>query len=146
MSRVVKRTIKWGLLAIFVYVAIGWIVKDIYFSICEWQPDETFVEVWRREIKVYTIVAAIISGIFALNCCLSDTSLSFGRTYTRSDIYWGIPMGIFFAVFYGKDYIPMSTGAGLLVNILNIIAMITPIYGLFVIENENDNKKKNDRK
>lgn len=138
MSQVVKRAIKWGLLAIFVYVAIGWIVKDIYFSIYEWQPDETLVEVWRREIKVYTIVATIISGIFVLCCSLSDSSI--GRTRDRREIYWEIPMGIFFAIFLGKDYIPMSIGAGLLINLLNIVAMITPIYGLCVIENDNKNK------
>ena len=130
MSQVVKKTIKWGLLAIIVYLVIGWIVKDIYFSICEWQPDETLVEVWRREIKVYTIVAVIISGFFVLGCL------------DEGDIYWEIPMGIFFAVFIGKDYIPMSIGAGILINLLNIVAMITPIYGLFVIKNKNKNGRK----
>ena len=116
MSEIVRKTIKWGILAIVAYFIIGWIAKDIYFSICEWQPDETMVEVWRREIAVYTIVAAVISGLFLC----ADVQPKHDYDY--------ISVGILIVIFDCRDIIPLSVGVGLLINLLNIIAMLIAVY------------------
>ena len=68
MSRIVKRSILWAILAIIAYWIIGWIVKDIYFSMADIGMDETLEDIWKREMGVYTVVAAIIAGICCLGC------------------------------------------------------------------------------
>ena len=78
---------------------------------------------------MYTIVAAVIAGFFVLVGCEDFR-----------ERYINIPTGIFIVIFMGKDYVPMSIGISLLINLLNIVAMIIPIYGNII---NIENRKKN---
>ena len=63
MSRIVKRSILWAILAIIAYWIIGWIVKDIYFSMADIGMDETLEDIWKREMGVYTVVAVSLEYV-----------------------------------------------------------------------------------
>lgn len=119
MSQIVKRSILWGIIAIIAYWIIGWIVKDIYFSMVDIGMDETLEDIWKREMGVYTVVAAIIAGICCLGC--SDGEEDLLNTLL---IISGIGIG---AVFLIWKFLPMSTGATILANLLLIAAIVFPV-------------------
>ena len=134
MSRIVKRSILWAVLAIIAYWIIGWIVKDIYFSMADIGMDETLEDIWKREMGVYTVVAAIIAGI----CC-------FGRGENGEILNYLLSIsGIAIdAVFLIWSLLPMSTGATILANLLLIAAIVFPVV-MWVIKitvNQDDEKE-----
>ena len=124
MSRIVKRSILWGILAIIAYWIIGWIVKDIYFSMVDIGMEETLEDIWKREMGVYTVVAAIIAGVCCFGCSDGDEDV---LNYLL--VISGIGIG---AVFLIWKFLPMSTGATILANLLLIAAIDIPVV-LWVI-------------
>ena len=122
MSRLVLRCVGWEIFAIIVYWLIGWIIKDIYFSMVEIGMDETLEDIWKREMGVYTVVAAIIAGICCLGCASgvedAEGFLKFLLCIS------GIGIG---AVFLIWKFLPMSMGATILANLLNIAAIVFPV-------------------
>ena len=134
MSRIVKRSILWAVLAIIAYWIIGWIVKDIYFSMADIGMDETLEDIWKREMGVYTVVAAIIAGICCLGCADNEEILNYLLSIS------GIAID---AVFLIWSLLPMSTGATILANLLLIAAIVFPVV-MWVIKitvNQDDEKE-----
>lgn len=137
MSRIVKRSILWAILAIIAYWIIGWIVKDIYFSMADIGMDETLEDIWKREMGVYTVVAAIIAGICCLGC--ADGVENEEILYYLLGIS-GIAIGAVFLIWL---LLPMSTGATILANLLLIAAIVFPVI-MWVIKitvNQDDEKE-----
>ena len=119
MSQIVKRSILWGIIAIIAYWIIGWIVKDIYFSMVDIGMDETLEDILKRDMGVYIVVAAIIAGLCCLGCAGNNEDiLKFLLCIS------GIGIG---AVFLIWKFLPMSTGATILANLLLIAAIDFPV-------------------
>lgn len=94
---------------ILVYLGIGWIVKDIYFSIVA-DNGMTLKEVFNAEIYVYDIIAMLYCVIIAI---FFDSDLS--------DYLWWIPLAMAFITVH---ILPISIGATILNSIVCIIVMI----------------------
>ena len=105
--------IGWIIVGILVYFLLGWILKDIVFSIITIEGDTTMGDVLKYEQIVYSTLTAIYIIIM---------SLSQGLESKGDD---GVsPKLLVIATYFGARFLPLSMGSVILYSILNIVAII----------------------
>ena len=105
--------IGWIIIGILVYFLLGWILKDIVFSIITIEGDTTMGDVLKYEQIVYSTLTAIYIIIM---------SLSQGLESKGDD---GVsPILLVIATYFGARFLPLSMGSVILYSILNIVAII----------------------
>lgn len=105
--------IGWIIVGILVYFLLGWILKDIVFSIITIEGDTTMGDVLKYEQIVYSTLTAIYIIIM---------SLSQGLESKGDD---GVsPILLVIATYFGARFLPLSMGSVILYSILNIVAII----------------------
>lgn len=106
----------WIIIGIIVYFGLGWIAKDIVFSMIEITDETTLKDLTNYEFIVYSIVAAVMSFIGG-HIGEDFVSLEINPVSIILYINWIIAV-----------LIPLSAGLILLYNIVNIGAIIVAIY------------------
>lgn len=99
---------------IIVYFGIGWIAKDIYFSIWEIAGNTTIQEIYNKELLIHCCVAVgyiIISWII-----LDDDGIMGFMLFVGA-----LPIAAYILCVY---ILPMSEGAAILNTILCIVGQI----------------------
>lgn len=105
--------IGWIIVGILVYFLLGWILKDIVFSIITIEGDTTMEDILKYEQIVYSTLTAIYIIIM---------SLSQGLESKGDD---GVsPILLVIATYLGARFLPLSMGSVILYSILNIVAII----------------------
>ena len=105
--------IGWIIVGILVYFLLGWILKDIVFSIITIEGDTTMGVILKYEQIVYSTLTAIYIIIM---------SLSQGLESKGDD---GVsPILLVIATYFGARFLPLSMGSVILYSILNIVAII----------------------
>lgn len=105
--------IGWIIVGILVYFLLGWILKDIVFSIITIEGDTTMEDILKYEQIVYSTLTAIYIIIM---------SLSQGLESKGDD---GVsPILLVIATYFGARFLPLSMGSVILYSILNIVAII----------------------
>ena len=105
--------IGWIIIGILVYFLLGWILKDIVFSIITIEGDTTMGDILKYEQIVYSALTAIYIIIM---------SLSQGLESKGDD---GVsPILLVIATYFGARFLPLSMGSVILYSILNIVAII----------------------
>ena len=105
--------IGWIIVGILVYFLLGWILKDIVFSIITIEGDTTMGDILKYEQIVYSALTAIYIIIM---------SLSQGLESKGDD---GVsPILLVIATYFGARFLPLSMGSVILYSILNIVAII----------------------
>lgn len=105
--------IGWIIVGILVYFLLGWILKDIVFSIITIEGDTTMGDILKYEQIVYSTLTAIYIIIM---------SLSQGLESKGDD---GVsPILLVIATYFGARFLPLSMGSVILYSILNIVAII----------------------
>ena len=105
--------IGWIIIGILVYFLLGWILKDIVFSIITIEGDTTMGDILKYEQIVYSTLTAIYIIIM---------SLSQGLESKGDD---GVsPILLVIATYFGARFLPLSMGSVILYSILNIVAII----------------------
>lgn len=105
--------IGWIIVGILVYFLLGWILKDIVFSIITIESDTTMGDILKYEQIVYSALTAIYIIIM---------SLSQGLESKGDD---GVsPILLVIATYFGARFLPLSMGSVILYSILNIVAII----------------------
>lgn len=105
--------IGWIIVGILVYFLLGWILKDIVFSIITIEGDTTMGDVLKYEQIVYSTLTAIYIIIM---------SLSQGLESKGDD---GVsPILLVIATYFGARFLPLSMGSVILYSVLNIVAII----------------------
>lgn len=105
--------IGWIIVGILVYFLLGWILKDIVFSIITIEGDTTMGDILKYEQIVYSTLTAIYIIIM---------SLSQGLESKGDD---GVsPILLVIATYFGARFLPLSIGSVILYSILNIVAII----------------------
>ena len=105
--------IGWIIVGILVYFLLGWILKDIVFSIITIEGDTTMGDVLKYEQIVYSTLTAIYIIIM---------SLSQGLESKGDD---GVsPILLVIATYLGARFLPLSMGSVILYSVLNIVAII----------------------
>ena len=104
--------IGWIIIGILVYFLLGWILKDIVFSIITIEGDTTMGDILKYEQIVYSTLTAIYIIIM---------SLSQGLKSKGDD---GAPILLVIATYFGARFLPLSMGSVILYSVLNIVAII----------------------
>ena len=105
--------IGWIIIGIIVYFLLGWILKDIVFSIITIEGDTTMEDILKYEQIVYSTLTAIYIIIM---------SLSQGLESKGDD---GVsPILLVIATYFGARFLPLSMGSVILYSILNIEPII----------------------
>jgi len=104
--------IGWIIIGILVYFLLGWILKDIVFSIITIESDTTMGDILKYEQIVYSTLTAIYIIIM---------SLSQGLKSKGDD---GAPILLVIATYFGARFLPLSMGSVILYSVLNIVAII----------------------
>lgn len=105
--------IGWIIVGILVYFLLGWILKDIVFSIITIEGDTTMGDILKYEQIVYSTLTAIYIIIM---------SLSQGLESKGDD---GVsPILLVIATYFGARFLPLSIGSVILYSVLNIVAII----------------------
>lgn len=104
--------IGWIIIGILVYFLLGWILKDIVFSIITIESDTTMGDILKYEQIVYSALTAIYIIIM---------SLSQGLKSKGDD---GTPILLVIATYFGARFLPLSMGSVILYSVLNIVAII----------------------
>lgn len=105
--------IGWIIVGILVYFLLGWILKDIVFSIITIESDTTMGDILKYEQIVYSTLTAIYIIIM---------SLSQGLESKGDD---GVsPILLVIATYFGARFLPLSMGSVILYSVLNIVAII----------------------
>ena len=110
----------WIIIGIIVYFGLGWIAKDIVFSMIEITDETTLKDLTNYEFIVYSIVAAVMSFIGG----------HIGEDFVSLEInpVSIISISVLYITWIIAVLIPLSTGLILLYNIVNIGAIIVAIY------------------
>lgn len=100
--------IGWIIVGILVYFLLGWILKDIVFSIITIEGDTTMGDILKYEQIVYSALTAIY--IIIMNIVDNGDSSS--------------PIMLVIATYLGARFLPLSMGSVILYSVLNIVAII----------------------
>ena len=106
-----------SLLGIAIYLVLGWITKDIYFSMYGW---ETTGDLWTTEITIYGIVALVIV-LLCGHSVADDKRSGTEKISTRAG-------GTCIVAMVLARFLPISIGASVLYNILFITAIVYAVY------------------
>lgn len=102
------------IIPLIVYFGIGWIAKDIYFSIWEIVDSTTLEEIYNKEILVYACVA--VGYIILCHIILDDNSPVGGMVFAGAFPVVGYILCVY--------VLPISEGAAILNTILCIVGDI----------------------
>lgn len=109
------------IIPLIIYFGIGWIAKDIYFSMWEITASTTIRDIYNKEIFIYCCVA--VGYIF----------ICFQITDELVMIYFGaVPVIAYILCAY---IFPMSEGAALLNSILCVVVLI---YASMLVATKDD--------
>ena len=100
--------IGWIIIGILVYFLLGWILKDIVFSIITIESDTTMGDILKYEQIVYSALTAIMMDVVQ------------GDENGDS----GLPIMLVIATYFGARFLPLSMGSVILYSVLNIVAII----------------------
>ena len=103
--------IGWIIVGILVYFLLGWILKDIVFSIITIEGDTTMGDILKYEQIVYSALTAIY--IIIMNIVQGDDN---GDSSS--------PIMLVIAAYFGARFLPLSMGSVILYSVLNIVAII----------------------
>lgn len=103
--------IGWIIIGILVYFLLGWILKDIVFSIITIESDTTMGDILKYEQIVYSALTAIY--IIIMDVVQRDEN---GDS--------GLPIMLVIATYFGARFLPLSMGSVILYSVLNIVAII----------------------
>lgn len=104
--------IGWIIIGILVYFLLGWILKDIVFSIITIEGDTTMGDILKYEQIVYSALTAIY--IIIMNIVQGDDN---GDSSS--------PIMLVIATYLGARFLPLfSMGSVILYSVLNIVAII----------------------
>ena len=101
----------WIIIGILVYFLLGWILKDIVFSIITIESDITMGDILKYEQIVYSALTAIY--IIIMDVVQGDEN---GDS--------GLPIILVIAAYFGARFLPLSMGSVILYSVLNIVAII----------------------
>ena len=121
--------IGWIIVGILVYFLLGWILKDIVFSIITIEGDTTMGDILKYEQIVYSALTAIY--IIIMNIVQGDDN---GDSSS--------PIMLVIATYLGARFLPLSMGSVILYSVLNIVAII---LGSLRVEKRLNKKKANGR-
>lgn len=110
----------WTIIGIIAYFGLGWIAKDIVFSMIEITDETTLKDLTNYEFVIYSAIAVIVSFIGA-NLGENIEQFLENPIAILSAAIIIIPTFVF-------CLIPLSTGAVILYNIINIGVIIGAIY------------------
>lgn len=103
------------IIGIIAYFFLGWIAKDIIFSMIEETPDLTLEKIQTYEYAIYsTITVIILIGIATLRDDCNASIMS--------------PVGFVITVCFITCNLPNVLGTVLLYNLMNIVAIIWGTY------------------
>ena len=97
--------IGWIIIGILVYFLLGWILKDIVFSIITIESDTTMGDILKYEQIVYSALTAIY--IIIMDVVQGDENIM-----------------LVIATYFGARFLPLSMGSVILYSVLNIVAII----------------------
>ena len=103
--------IGWIIVGILVYFLLGWILKDIVFSIITIEGDTTMGDILKYEQIVYSALTAIY--IIIMNIVQGDDN---GDSSS--------PIMLVIATYLGARFLPLSMGSVILYSVLHIVAII----------------------
>lgn len=103
--------IGWIIIGILVYFLLGWILKDIVFSIITIESDTTMGEILKYEQIVYSALTAIYIIIMDVVQGEEDGDAT-------------LPVMLVIATYLGARFLPLSMGSVILYSVLNIVAII----------------------
>ena len=103
--------IGWIIVGILVYFLLGWILKDIVFSIITIEGDTTMGDILKYEQIVYSALTAIY--IIIMNIVQGDDN---GDSSS--------PIMLVIATYLGARFLHLSMGSVILYSVLNIVAII----------------------
>ena len=103
--------IGWIIVGILVYFLLGWILKDIVFSIITIEGDTTMGDILKYEQIVYSALTAIY--IIIMNIVQGDDN---GDSSSH--------IMLVIATYLGARLLPLSMGSVILYSVLNIVAII----------------------
>lgn len=103
--------IGWIIVGILVYFLLGWILKDIVFSIITIEGDTTMGDILKYEQIVYSALTAIY--IIIMDVVQGEEN---------GDA--ALPVMLVIATYFGARFLPLSMGSVILYSVLNIVAII----------------------
>lgn len=103
--------IGWIIVGILVYFLLGWILKDIIFSIIIIESDTTMGDILKYEQIVYSALTAIY--IIIMDVVQGEEN---------GDAV--LPVMLVIATYFGARFLPLSMGSVILYSVLNIVAII----------------------
>ena len=103
--------IGWIIIGILVYFLLGWILKDIVFSIITIESDTTMGDILKYEQIVYSALTAIY--IIIMDVVQGEEN---------GDAT--LPVMLVIATYLGARFLPLSMGSMILYSVLNIVAII----------------------
>ena len=103
--------IGWIIIGILVYFLLGWVLKDIVFSIITIDGDTTMGDILNYEQIVYSALTAIY--IIIMNVVQGEENEDSSS-----------PIMLVIATYFGARFLPLSMGSVVLYSILNIVAII----------------------
>ena len=103
--------IGWIIIGILVYFLLGWILKDIVFSIITIESDTTMGDILKYEQIVYSALTAIY--IIIMNVVQGEENEDSSS-----------PIMLVIATYFVAMFLPLSMGSVVLYSILNIVAII----------------------
>ena len=112
------------IIPLIVYFGIGWIAKDIYFSMWEISDNTTIQEIYNKELFIYGCVA--LGYVFICYNILDDSDLTNGMILAGA-----LPVIGYVLCAY---VFPMSKGAAILNTALCVIGQI--IASAFFVKEE----------
>lgn len=114
------------LIALVVYFGLGWVAKDITFSMMNINDNTTLEEIANIDLIVY----ASLAGVYIILC------LGFIMEHVDNDKLLSIILFPLAAYCISKYLIPPSMGSAVLFNLLNISGMIiaTALAGFILAE------------
>lgn len=115
------------LIALVVYFGLGWVAKDITFSMMDINDNTTLEEIANIDLIVY----ASLAGVYITLCLL------FIMEKIDNDKLLSILLFPFAAYCISKYLIPPSMGSAVLFNLLNISGMtISTVLAMVVLTEE----------
>lgn len=103
--------IGWIIIGIIVYFLLGWILKDIIFSIITIDSDTSFGDILKYEQMIYSALTIIYILIMDI-------------VQGEDDSDGMLPIMLVIATYLGARFLPLSMGSVILYSVLNIVAII----------------------
>lgn len=100
------------LIALVIYVGLGWIIKDIFFSMFKVSGNTTIDEIYNYEIWIYAVIGTVY------NFYISRNNTNDGW------IMENIPLAPIYSAIIFTGVLPMGVGASLLNTVICLGSMI----------------------